>query len=190
MILDFGNIRVDELERFSIYDIIKVIGGKKSPRETWKRLCGEYPEVVQKTTTYKFPGRGQNFTPVANKETVEEILTILGCHPNQELVTSERFYPRVEAQIASVLQAAFYDCEPCTQFYCNGYYVDLYLAKPRIAIEIDEHGHKNYCSKKEAKRERDIRSALACSFVRFDPYAIDFNLGKVIADIRDLLHFV
>ena len=190
MILDFGNIRVSEDERFSVYDIIRVIGGKKSPRETWKRLTEEYPEVVTKAAMHKFPGAGQRKTPVVFQETAEEIMKLLNFHPEQIVITRDKFYPRTESQIVSVLQKAFYDCEPCTQFYCNGYRIDLYLAKHRIAIEIDERGHKDYCSKKEAKRELDIRSVLACSFVRFDPYAVDFNLGKVIADIRDLLRFV
>ena len=92
-----------------------------------------------------------------------------------------------ETQIVRVLEAAFADCQPCPQFYCSGYRIDLYLAEPRIAIECDENGHKDYSQKKERKREQSIKSSLGCSFVRFDPYNPDFNLGSIVRQVRELL---
>ncbi len=59
------------------------------------------------------------------------------------------------------------------------------MAKPRIAIECDENGHRCYGFRKESVREQKIKDALGCSFVRFDPYDADFNLGVVIRRVRD-----
>lgn len=79
MILEFGNIRVNELEKFSVYDIIRVIGGKKNPWETWKRLCEEYSELLAICEEYKFPGRGgaARPTPVTDSEGAFYIIGLL-----------------------------------------------------------------------------------------------------------------
>ena len=184
---DFENseIRATEDGRFSVFDVIKFCG-KKNPRDAWSGLQTQYPEIALKIHKVKFSGRGQQFTPVATKLVILEIIKIIGCSPASEIVTSDKFYPRTEVQVISVLVKAFHDCEPCTQFYCGGYRVDLYLAKYRIAIECDEAGHLGYCSERESLRESTIKSALGCSFVRFNPYAKDFNLGDVFAAIRKI----
>jgi hypothetical protein len=73
-----GAIRKTE-DWFSVYDLISICG-KKSPREVWKRLSKEYPEVVNKCDSYKFPGKGQQFTPVVDRK---GLLYILGLLPGQ-----------------------------------------------------------------------------------------------------------
>lgn len=183
----YGEIRVTDDGRYSVYDTIRVCGGKRNPWETWKRLSTEYSEVFAGTTMHKFPGARQRETPVVSLEATEQIMRFLSCHPEQSVFANDRYYPRTETQITSVLKAAFYDCDPCPQFYCSGYRIDLYLAKPRVAIEIDERDHSGYCKKNEAKREQTIKNALGCSFIRFDPYDAGFNLGVVVARIRDLV---
>ena len=136
---------------------------------------------------YKFPGKGQRETPVTTKATCEQILKAIGKHPDQSPVTSDKFYPRAESQVVAVLMEAFQDLSPVPQFQVHGYRIDLYLATANIAIEIDENEHTGYPASKELTRQKAIKSALGCSFVRFDPYAADFNLGRVIRQIRGLL---
>lgn len=188
-ILNYGYIRATEDGRYSVYDTIEVLAGKKNPRDAWKRLCNKHSEILFKCQNFQFSGRGQSLTPVASLDTCLEILHLIG---TAEILladwkTSDRFYPRTEAQIVRVLKAAFSDCEPCTQFYVDGYRIDLYLAKQRIAIECDEEGHSHYSQKREKKREKSIKSALGCSFIRFNPYDPSFNLGDVIIQIRQLI---
>lgn len=179
-------IRITPDQRISVYDVLVAFTGQsiKAIHKSWYRINQQHPEVEALCQYYKFPGQGQRETPVATQEAIFEILKIFGCHPDQKWVMSDKFYPRTESQIILVLSAAFQDCEPCRQFFCEGYRIDLYLAKPRIAIEIDENGHHDYCSKKEKTREKAIKKALGCSFVRFDPYANDFNIGNVIFQVR------
>lgn len=184
---DGSSIRVTESGQLSVYDVLIAFGAAKNPRQVWIGVVKAYPEILEKTGTHKFAGRGQHNTPVATEAVILEILAILGKHPSQKAITSDRFYPRTEHQVISVLKTAFADCEPCTQLFCDGYRIDLYLARPRIAIECDENGHSNYSAQDEQERERKIKSSLGCSFVRFDPYVADFNLGHVIAEIRGLL---
>lgn len=181
-------IRMTEDGRYSVLDVIRFCG-KKGERQVWKRLLAQYPEVVGKiaTSNYQFPGRGQKLTPVIAKKDLETLFGLMKVHPDQEKITQDSFYPRTEEQIISVLKEAFKDCDPVTQFYCCGYRIDLYLAKDRIAIECDENDHSHYKNKDELKREQSIKSALACSFVRFNPYDPSFNIGSVILEIRQLL---
>lgn len=180
----YGEIRVTPDGRYSVFDVIKVIGGKKNPHDAWKALTEQFPELGCEVDYLKFPGRGQRFTPVAQESLCLKILDCLGT--NLEWRTSDKFYPRTEIQISQVLCAAFADYDPCPQFYVKGYRVDLYLAKPRLAIECDERNHPKYCQKLEKKREQRIKEALGCSFLRFNPYCRSFNIGGLIYRIRQL----
>jgi hypothetical protein len=76
--LNNAEIRKTDDNRFSVFDLIRVAGGQKNPREVWKRMQETYSEVLTKTDRFKFKGRGQQETPVA---TVENCLYILGLLP-------------------------------------------------------------------------------------------------------------
>ncbi len=76
--LNNAEIRKTSDNRFSVFDLIRVAGGQKNPRDTWKSLCDSYSEVVGKTDNLKFEGKGQRETPVA---TVENCFYILGLLP-------------------------------------------------------------------------------------------------------------
>lgn len=189
--VDGASVRVAPDGRVSVYDFIGVRLGWGNPRMAWRCWCKRYPELLTFCKKHKFPGRGQRFTPVIDAAGISLLKKLARQgkweSTNKLSLTSEFYFPRAEEQIVVVLCAAFSDAEPCPQFFCSGYRIDLYLAKYRIAVECDEYGHSRYCKKQEAKRTRTIKKALGCSFVRFDPYVVDFNLGAVIAEIRGLL---
>ena len=63
--------------RWSVYDMIKVIGGQKNPHDAWKRLTVSYPEVLAKCEDWKFPGAGQRNTPVCDRQVALEIIGLL-----------------------------------------------------------------------------------------------------------------
>jgi hypothetical protein len=79
-LLSFENdsIRTTEDSQMSVFDFIRVVGGQKSEREVWTRICKQYPEVVTFCDNFQFAGKGQRETPVAGKE---GILCILGLLP-------------------------------------------------------------------------------------------------------------
>ena len=181
-------IRVTEDGRFSVYDVLVAFGvcGIKDCRNVFKRIGEKNPEVLTKVGDFRFSGQGQQDTPVATQSVCEEILILAGKHPDQKAATSDKFFPRTESQIFSVLKEAFLDLNPISQFQIHGYRIDLYLATPNIAIEVDEDAHNHYRQHKEMERVRIIMSALGCSFVQFNPYDPKFNLGTVIRRIRGL----
>lgn len=76
-LLDYGEIRVTPDKRYSIFDVVEVVGGKKNPYETWKRLTDDYPEVLTKCEDFKFPGKGQRLTPVVTKEGLLYLIGLL-----------------------------------------------------------------------------------------------------------------
>jgi len=71
-----SGIRVTDDGRFSVLDVIEFCG-QKSPSEVWKRIGIQYPEVTQECDSFKFPGRGQQFTPVANRKNILYIIGLL-----------------------------------------------------------------------------------------------------------------
>ena len=61
-----------------MFDMIRVLGGQKNPRDAWNRLTETHPEVVGKCDNLQFPGSGQRETPVAkDKEAAYYILGLL-----------------------------------------------------------------------------------------------------------------
>jgi hypothetical protein len=69
-------VRTTHDKRVAVYDVMAAVG-VKSPREVFARLCKEYPEVVTRCDSFKFPGRGQQQTRVTNKEGLVYILSLL-----------------------------------------------------------------------------------------------------------------
>lgn len=74
-----GTIRVTPDGQPSVFDMIRVLGGQKNPRDVWRRLLESHSEVVGKCYYLKFPGPGQRETPVAR--TKEDAYYILGLLP-------------------------------------------------------------------------------------------------------------
>lgn len=81
-IFEFNGDSIREVDGlFSVYDIIRVIGGQKSEREVWKRLSKEFPDIVTKCDSVKFPrkdGKKANVTsPACNRQVALEIIGLL-----------------------------------------------------------------------------------------------------------------
>jgi hypothetical protein len=77
--LSGSSLRRTEDGRFSIYDLIRVAGGKKNPHDAWKALCAQYSDCLGKTESVKIgEGKAAKVTPVS---TVENCLYILGLLP-------------------------------------------------------------------------------------------------------------
>lgn len=75
--LDNAKIRRTPDGCCSVYDLIAVVSGQKDPFNVWKRLGKRYPEVLTFCQNFKFPGRGQRETPVADLNGWAYILGLL-----------------------------------------------------------------------------------------------------------------
>lgn len=76
-IFGYGEIRETDDGRFSVYDLIQVVGGQRDPYNVWKRLCMEYLELLTMCQDFKFSGRGQRETPVTGKAGLLHIIGLL-----------------------------------------------------------------------------------------------------------------
>lgn len=182
----------------SILDIIKEATGNKNPSKTWRDLQRTHPTVTTQTTLYKFPGQGQQATPVAEPGVCEIIVRVVLAGTRQSMmekkktllkfgysVAWEHDLPRsyTEVEISADLSKAFATLNPISQYSVGPYRIDLYLSRAKVAIECDEYGHRNYTLPDEVARERFIKMELGCQFVRFDPYACDYCFLTLVQKI-------
>ena len=80
---------------------------------------------------------------------------------------------------------AFKGHEMVEQFQVDGYRVDLYFPRHKLAIECDEFGHEDRDIAYEVKRQNHIENKLSCAFIRYNPDSTDFNIFKVINRIMN-----
>lgn len=89
-----------------------------------------------------------------------------------------------EEYISNIIKT--FEGEEMIQQYlvCNQKYkIDLYFPKYNLAIECDEHGHKDRNPEYDYIRETEIKKEIDCKFMRFNPDDKSFNLFKFINKI-------
>ncbi len=67
------------------------------------------------------------------------------------------------------------------------YRIDLYLPDYKIAIEVDEYGHRDRDPKYEEYRESFLKRTLGCKFFRVNPDAADFNICKICGKLASMI---
>lgn len=72
-----GEIRTTEDNKYSVYDVIRIVCDKQGYKRVWQELKDKYPEVVRKAYYFQFDGQGQRETPVADLATIIEIIWLL-----------------------------------------------------------------------------------------------------------------
>jgi very-short-patch-repair endonuclease len=71
-----------------------------------------------------------------------------------------------------------------TQYCIDGYRIDLYFPKYKLAIECDENDHKDRDKKYEKSRQNHIIDLLGATMIRFNPDDVKFNILDVISQIH------
>ena len=67
------------------------------------------------------------------------------------------------------LKMLFSNEEIIEYFSALNYLIDFYFPKYKLAIEVDELGHKDKDQTKEKKRRKDLKEYLDCTFIRINP---------------------
>ena len=71
-----------------------------------------------------------------------------------------------------------------TQYSVLGYEIDLYFHDYKLAIEVDEKGHKDRNIDHEIKRQKALEKELNYEFISINPdEQDDFNISKVKNEI-------
>ena len=97
-------------------------------------------------------------------------------------------FQRKEVDILDTISRAFNNEKSIREYSIGKYRIDLYFPKYKLAVECDENNHRNYEILEEKLRELYIKERLKCTFLRFNPDALGFNVGEPINKI--LSHIV
>jgi len=90
------------------------------------------------------------------------------------------------------LEASTIDCicktfkgeETIEQFRVSNYNVDLYFPSYKLAVECDEKLHDLMShTLNDIVRSRHIEEELGCTFIRYSPQSLDFNIFEVLNKI-------
>ena len=71
-----------------------------------------------------------------------------------------------------------------TEYSVLGYKIDLYFHDYKLAIEVDEKGHKDRNIDHEIRRQKTIKEELGCEFIRIYPDEENSNIFKAINEIH------
>ena len=88
-----------------------------------------------------------------------------------------------EQETIEVITDVFNKYNPESQFPISSYHIDLYLHDLNIAVECDEYNHSSYDRDYDERRTAAITRLLGCQWIRYNPHATDFRLGRVIERI-------
>ena len=117
-------------------------------------------------------------TTLVNVNRIKHLSDALGLNLNVIPLTKEQ-------TTSSAIMDAFYDYECIPQYTVLSYRIDLYLPKVILAIECDEFNHRRYNLEAERKHEQEIREHLGCTFFRYNPDDKNFNIFRMISDLRN-----
>ena len=153
-------------------------------KKTWKEALGYKNLVGNKTQYYsnefkkKFKTQDcEDFQPcrkfVAEELAVHLILDIktvkagelkikLGFNQLDVIMTKQQ-------AIGLRLRKLFSNKEILEDFFALNDLIDFYFPKFKLAIEVNELGHKDRDQTKENKRQKDLKEYLACKFIRINP---------------------
>lgn len=85
-------IRVTPDKKISVFDVISVYSGSKNYRRSWADISKSHPEVVRFSDTFKFPGRGQQQTPVMDLKGILKLVMVL---PGKRAATTREKFANV-----------------------------------------------------------------------------------------------
>ena len=104
---------------------------------------------------------------------------------NNELMLSKEF-----SIIIKLVNAFSPITEVIRQHNVLNYYVNFYLPKYKLVIEIHELDHSNRDNNKGIIREKEIKDYSQCKFIRINPdrsdYDISIEIGKINRIIKEI----
>ena len=72
-------------------------------------------------------------------------------------------------------------------FSALNYLIDYYFLKHKLAIEVDELGHKDRDKTKENKRQKDLKEYLDCVYIRVNPDEKDFSAYDELGEVQTFI---
>ena len=85
------------------------------------------------------------------------------------------------------LRKLFPNEEMIEDFSALNYLTDYYFPKRKLAIEVDELGHKDRDQTKENKRQKDLKEYLDCIFIRTNPDKKDLRANDELGQVHTFI---
>ena len=92
-------------------------------------------------------------------------------------------YVRREAGTIHTIRKVFEGVPMKRQFNIGSYRTNLYFPEHKLAIECDEHDHKDRDINHVIRRQKFIKDMLNYKFIRYNPDAKDFTIESVLNKI-------
>ena len=89
-----------------------------------------------------------------------------------------------EQSVLKSVMDAFEGEKMQTQYSVLGYRIDLYFHDYKLAVEVDEKGHRDRIIDQEVRRQKALEKELGCEFIRINPDEENFNIFKAINEIH------
>jgi len=104
-------------------------------------------------------------------------------------ITVKMKYLRKEIEVVSFIQSFLTGLKIPFEFQksVDKYRIDLFLPIQKLAIEIDENGHKDRNQMYEQTREETLTTLLSCKFMRINPDDRDFNIALCLSNITRVI---
>ena len=93
-----------------------------------------------------------------------------------------------EACTIYTIQNVFEGISMKRQFNIGSYRIDFYFPEHKLAIECDEHNHKDRDINYEIRRQKFLEDQLNCKFIRYNPDAKDFIIESVLNKIFQYIY--
>ncbi len=180
--INSGHIRKTGDNKISVIDVIQAMTqhDKQNAAHTLNNLLNRFPEVCEKITHLKFPGRGQRATPVTDAEGMIEIMMLLPGYRaakfrseatklivgylNADITIADNILQRSDKESAEWLEHRAR--VKASRNVLTGIMTELGITAPYMFINVANMNNKALFGKsaKELKEERgvlDLRSSLS-----------------------------
>ena len=140
-------------------------------------------------TSVQWPKNSQKYDIYINEEGVHELVLKSTMSNATDFAKQlginihDHKYLSKERETLSYILTVFKGENMKEQYTVDGYRIDLYFPSHKLAIECDEFGHKDRDIGYEVTRQKYIETKLACTFIRYNPDAKDFDIFIVINSI-------
>ena len=113
---------------------------------------------------------------IEKEEQRQNFRILLGFRENDIMLTKEQ-------SALKLIMDAFEGENMRTQYSVLGYRIDLYFHDYKLALEVDEKGHKDRNIDHDMQRQKALEKELGCKFIRINPDEEKLNILRAINEI-------
>ena len=170
-------------------DIVRHLSSKDSYAQKY-----QLSNVHAVCTPISWPNDSQKYNIYISEEGIIELLV-----GNQQPLAKElaeymdikiigHKYVRKEAGTIYTIQKAFEGISMKREFNIGSYRIHLYFPEHKLAIESEEHDHKNRDINYEIRRQNFIEDQLNCKIIRYNPDPNNFTIERVLNKIFQYIY--